>query len=98
MLHIIGAFAEFEASIIKERVHAGISATKSHSQKLGRPSHIDPSRVIALRRHGYSLNQIAKALGVSKTAVHKILLKAAETKSDNKFEFHDVLSSVKIGH
>ncbi len=98
MLHVIGAFAEFEASIIKERVRAGIRAAKARGQKLGRPNHIDPSKVIALRSQGHSLSQIAKALGVSKAAVYKILLKLVVTKSDNKSETPDVLKGVKNGH
>lgn len=72
MMHILGAFAEFEASIIRERVRAGISAAKSRGQKLGRPARIDSAVVKQLRDEGLSFSAIAKRLGVSKSAVHKI--------------------------
>mgnify|MGYP001954308720 CR=1 FL=1 len=36
MFHIIGAFAEFEADIIKERVMAGLTNAKAKGKILGR--------------------------------------------------------------
>jgi len=77
MLHLIGAFAEFEASIIKERVIAGLANAKAHGKKLGRPTQISSESVSTLRMSGLSLGQIAKQLGISKTAVHKTLKKLA---------------------
>lgn len=84
MLHIIAAFAEFEAAIIKERVRAGIKNAKSKGQRLGRPLTIDPFKVIAMRQHGMSLSAIAKELGVTKSAVSKTLSKMALKKRLNK--------------
>jgi DNA invertase Pin-like site-specific DNA recombinase len=75
MLHIIGAFGEFEASLIRERVRAGLANAKAHGKRLGRPPTIDAVHVRKLRAAGLSLGIIAKQLNVSKTAVHKTLLK-----------------------
>lgn len=41
MVHMLGAFAEFEASLIKERVVAGLREAKRNGTVLGRPSKID---------------------------------------------------------
>lgn len=84
MLHIIAAFAEFEASIIRERVRAGLNNAKQRGKKLGRPQLIDPFRVLAMRQHGMSLGAIAKDLGVTKSAVSKTLSKLALTNGLNK--------------
>jgi DNA invertase Pin-like site-specific DNA recombinase len=37
MMQILGAFAEFERSIIRERTMAGLERAKSQGKKLGRP-------------------------------------------------------------
>lgn len=37
MIHILGAFAEFERSIIRERTIAGLERARSQGKKLGRP-------------------------------------------------------------
>lgn len=75
MLHIIGAFAEFEAGIIRERVRAGISAARAKGRKFGRPCRIDRQAAQELRRQGLSLNQIAERLGTTKSGVSKVLRK-----------------------
>lgn len=37
MIHILGAFAEFERAIISERTKAGLERAKAEGKKLGRP-------------------------------------------------------------
>jgi hypothetical protein len=37
LLSITGAFAEFERSIIQQRVHAGLARAKKHGTKSGKP-------------------------------------------------------------
>lgn len=73
MVHLLGAFAQFEADLIKERVVAGLSAAKARGQKLGRPLTVDPKPIMHLRSKGLSVRQIASRLGISKSAVHKSL-------------------------
>ncbi len=84
MLHIIGAFGQFEADLIKERVRSGIANARSKGTKFGRPRTTDASKVIALRNQGLSMGAIAKQLGISKTSVHKTLSeKSLENSVDN---------------
>lgn len=73
MMHLIGAFAEFEASLIRERVRAGLNNARAKGRQLGRPRKIDPEKLVELRKSGLSFSQIAKQTGHSKSAVHKTL-------------------------
>jgi DNA invertase Pin-like site-specific DNA recombinase len=70
MFSMLGAFAEFERDLIRERVKAGMararkSGTRS-GKKIGRPSSsIDIEEIRKRREAGESLRTIAKDLGVS---------------------------------
>lgn len=75
-LQVLGCLGEFEASLIKSRVVAGLAQAKKRGVKLGRPQVVDLARVTKLKAEGYSLSQIAKMLNVSKTAVHNTLKKS----------------------
>ncbi len=87
MLHLLGSFAEFEASLIKERVKAGIDNARRKGTKLGRPRVIDPKLIINLRSEGLSYSAIAKRLGISKSLVHKTLKAEASNNSSTNPEF-----------
>jgi len=74
MLHLLGAFAEFERTLIRERVKAGLAHARTKGRRLGRPRlEIDPARVKALRKDGRSIRQIAQTLHISPGSVHKTL-------------------------
>lgn len=70
MAHIIGAFAEFEAAIIKDRVIAGLNAAKANGKKLGRPKTRPSELIRALYRSGYSYSKIAELAKVSTQTAH----------------------------
>lgn len=75
MFTIIGAMAELERNIIRERVLAGLDRAKKQGKVLGPPRKIfDRERVRELRAEGQSLRQIAQGAGVSKDTVRKALL------------------------
>jgi DNA invertase Pin-like site-specific DNA recombinase len=38
MMHIIGAMAQFERELIKERVSAGMHAARKRGSRIGRPA------------------------------------------------------------
>jgi DNA invertase Pin-like site-specific DNA recombinase len=77
MLHLLGAFSQFEADLIRERVKAGLMAARAKGRRLGRPRSISAGDVHRLRRDGLSIREIAGRLKVSKSAVHKTLLNPA---------------------
>ena len=67
MFQIIGAMAEFERSLIQERVKAGLRNARAKGKKFGRPrAQVDAAGVAALRREGFSWSQVCANLDVSK--------------------------------
>lgn len=76
LVHMIGAFAQFERDLIIQRVRSGLDAAKKKGIKLGRPRVIEASRVLELRKQNWSLGQIARELKVSKSGVHKTLVES----------------------
>lgn len=73
MLHLLGAFSEFEASLIQERVRAGVQAYRKRHGKWGRPRSVDTEAIIRLRSEGLTYRQISKKLGISHGSVHATL-------------------------
>ena len=74
MFQIIGAMAEFERSLIQERVRAGLRNAKLKGKTLGRPALVlDSGRIARLRASGASIRTISSQLGVSASTVHKAL-------------------------
>jgi DNA invertase Pin-like site-specific DNA recombinase len=71
---VIGAIAQFERDLIRERVVQGINRARHNGTKLGRPLRIvDRERVLKLRREKKSLRAIAMVLDVSKDKVRSVL-------------------------
>ena len=80
LLQILGAFAEFERSMINSRTRAGREQAMNRGVRFGRPalktrngSFIDRRKVIELKERGLSARAIAKSLGCSTTPVLRIL-------------------------
>lgn len=74
MFQIVGAMAEFERSLIVERVKGGLRSARAKGVRLGRPRVIVPqAKVERLKHEGLSLRAIAKQLGVSKTTIMRSL-------------------------
>jgi DNA invertase Pin-like site-specific DNA recombinase len=71
---IIAVIAELERSLIIERVRAGMRRARLEGQHIGRrPAEVDRASVLRYRIHGHSLTEIAKAHGISRALVCKIL-------------------------
>jgi DNA invertase Pin-like site-specific DNA recombinase len=71
---IIGALAEFEKNLIRERVVAGLQAAKKRGKVLGRPRvAVDIQRALQLRREGRSWRITAKTLGVKTTTLRRAI-------------------------
>lgn len=75
MTHLLAAFAEFEASLIRERVCAGLANAKRNGVVLGRPTVINKNEVVRLKGQGLSLSEIAAQINSTKSAVSKTLKK-----------------------
>jgi DNA invertase Pin-like site-specific DNA recombinase len=67
---VLGAVAELERSIIRERVQAGVDRARKQGRSLGRPRvEVNAHYVVALRKDGMSWNEIAVKLGVGRGTV-----------------------------
>ena len=75
LLNVLAAIAQFEHSIIVERVKAGLAAAKARGVKLGRPVTLSDHRenVARLRAKGHTGRTIAKELGIPSSSVFKIM-------------------------
>ena len=74
ILVIVGAIAELERSLIKERVKAGLRRAKLEGRHIGRPKlELDHEAVLDDRARGMSLNELARKHQVSKSSICKLL-------------------------
>jgi DNA invertase Pin-like site-specific DNA recombinase len=77
MFHIIGAMAEFERELIRERVKAGLDNAKIKGKRLGRKPvpPVDRDKVVALfeKDSSLSVRKIARRVGMSSSFVGRVL-------------------------
>jgi DNA invertase Pin-like site-specific DNA recombinase len=79
MFQIIGAMAEFERSLIQERVRAGLRNARQKGTRLGRPPAVlDVARIAALRDSGATWRAISRQLGLGVGTVHEALRRRSE--------------------
>ena len=65
LMHLMGAFAEFEREMIRDRTLAGVRAARARGKTLGRPQRIlRRDEVISMRAAGSSWRAISKQTGV----------------------------------
>ena len=77
-LQMAGVFAEFERSIILERIHAGLSRARSQGKTLGRPAvggRVE-GQIRKLAAEGVGKVKIAKQLGCGVSTVQRVLAAA----------------------
>ncbi len=78
MVTIIGAMAQLERDIIRERVRAGLDRARARGVRLGRPRvAARPGEVAHLRRAGLSLGAIGRRLRCSRSTVRRLLRAAS---------------------
>lgn len=66
LFQVTGAFGEFERSMIRERVNAGLARAKAAGKTLGRPRNDDAKQraaVVRLRKQGVGILKIARTVG-----------------------------------
>ena len=74
-MHVLAAVAEFERSVIVERINAGLAAARERGAKFGRPRTLDRhvAAVAKLRRKGLSERKIAAELKIPAGSVSAIV-------------------------
>jgi len=79
---IVSAMAELERCIIIERVRAGMRRARLEGRRIGRqPLQVNLAALLRDRERGLSLNQLAKAHGISKASVCRVLKEEREAVS-----------------
>lgn len=76
MFSMIGAFAEFERSIIRERVISGLENAKAKGKVLGRKTNLNASterQIVSMRESGATIRKIAAECSVGTQTVYKVL-------------------------
>jgi DNA invertase Pin-like site-specific DNA recombinase len=76
MLQIMGAVAEFERSLIKERQMEGIQKAKKMGKHLGRRPTLNPEQVKELKvmvNKGIPKTEVAKSFGISRQTLYRLL-------------------------
>lgn len=73
MLSILGAVAEFETDIRKERQMEGIAKAKAAGKYKGRKPSVDRKAVRALADDGLGPSAIAKKLGIGRSSVYRAI-------------------------
>lgn len=72
-LQMMGAFAEFERALLRQRQAEGIAKAKARGVYKGRPAKIDANRVHILKKEGLGAAQIARQMGISRATVYRAL-------------------------
>lgn len=76
MLSVMGAFAEFERALIRERQREGIALAKQRGAYRGRKKALSPERVAELRQRadaGEQKAKLAREFGVSRETLYQYL-------------------------
>jgi len=74
MLNMLGAFAEFEADLRRERQREGIDKAKASGVYKGRKPSVPADDVRTLRSEGVTPSEIAKRLGIGRASVYRALI------------------------
>lgn len=76
MLQMMGAFAEFERSLIRERQAEGIANAKKNGVKFGKSQKLSPAQVEEVKelaRNRYGKTELAEKFQVSRQTIYNVL-------------------------
>jgi DNA invertase Pin-like site-specific DNA recombinase len=81
IFHLMGALAEFERDLIRERTNAGLAAARARGRVGGRPRKLKSNAKVALARHlfvekGHSIQEMCSTLGISRATLYRYLKEA----------------------
>jgi len=70
---VLGAVAELERNLIRERVHMGISRARKQGKRLGRPKRVFDREKAEAMLQSMSVREVARQLGVSRGVIERSL-------------------------
>jgi len=81
---VFAAMAEFERSLIRERVRSGMAHAKANGRHVGRPAiPLDVAQITQLREQGLPWREVAHRVKADESTVRKFMRKEAEKGSEN---------------
>ena len=77
----MSSLAQFESSLISQRVKAGMTRAKAQGKHIARPPIAKQmqAKIIELQREGVSMNKISKNLGIAYGTFYNYRSKAGKT-------------------
>lgn len=87
LLSMLGAVAEFERAMIRERQREGIAIAKARGVYKGRKPALTEAQIVEVLRRldeGESATDLAKEFGVARATVYNVRQRAAEGGSDGR--------------
>lgn len=81
LLHVMGAFAQFERALIRSRQREGFEIAKAKGKHLGRPP-LDMKRkdeASILLSQGHTITHISNTMGLSRGSIRKLLSGCTKT-------------------
>lgn len=82
MFTIFAGLSQFERDLTAQRTKDGLKSAKARGKKLGRPTKYDDKKQIVIDMYNsgnYSVNDIIKATGISKTSLYRYVSKLKST-------------------
>ena len=81
IFHVMGALAEFERDLIRERTNAGLAAARARGRVGGRPRKLKTNGKVTLARQmfadqSHSIPEICAALGISRATLYRYVKEA----------------------
>ncbi len=81
IFHLMGALAEFERDLIRERTNAGLAAAKARGRVGGRPRKLKTNGKVALARRmfadqSHSIPEMCATLGISRATLYRYVKEA----------------------
>jgi DNA invertase Pin-like site-specific DNA recombinase len=78
VFHVLGALAEFERDLIRERTHAGLAAARARGRVGGRPKKLADPKKVALAQALYDGGQtdlatLCRTLGISRATLYRYI-------------------------
>ncbi|WP_408512129.1 recombinase family protein [Paraburkholderia sediminicola] len=82
VFHLIGALAEFERELVRERTLAGLEAARARGRNGDRPQALDPKQrkaaLAMMKNRDMSIAEISRHFGVSRSTLYNMQSKSGQ--------------------